>query len=110
MDEAAVREWVRSVMGSPVTGIERVSSGASRVTLIVTLADGRDLVARVDTGDGPMAGTELTLLREATMYRGLADTDVQIPRSYGVRVDGRVLLLERALGCLLYTSPSPRDS
>ena len=31
-----------------------------------------DLVARVDTGDGPMAETELSLAREAEAYRALA--------------------------------------
>jgi aminoglycoside phosphotransferase (APT) family kinase protein len=93
-----MHQWIATVMGAGVVSASRVSSGASRATLIVDLADGRQVVARVDTGDGPMAGTELSLAREAVMYRALAGSGVKIPLSHGVSPDGTVLLLERASG------------
>src|SRR4249919_3641916 len=59
---------------------------------------GGDLVARVDTGDGPMAGTELSLGREAAVYRALAGSGVRIPRLHAVAPDGSALLVDRAPG------------
>lgn len=96
-------------MGSTVESTTRVSSGASRATIIANLADGREVVARVDTGDGPTAGTELSLAREGTMYRALAREAVRMPRSHGVSDDGTVLLLERASGVHDYTEVTQSD-
>jgi aminoglycoside phosphotransferase (APT) family kinase protein len=59
---------------------------------------GGDLVARVDNGDGPMAGTELSLAREAEVYRALSGAAVRIPRLHAVAADGSVLLADRAAG------------
>ncbi len=109
MDDASLRSWVADVMGSPVDEVARVSSGASRATLIVSLADGRDVVARVDTGDGPMAGTELTLEREGVMYEALVGRGVRLPARYGVSEDGTVLLLERAHGVHDFATVSQAD-
>lgn len=71
--------------------------------------DGRDVVARVDTGDGPMAGTELTLEREGVMYEALVGRGVRLPARYGVSEDGTVLLLERAHGVHDFATVSQAD-
>jgi aminoglycoside phosphotransferase (APT) family kinase protein len=55
-------------------------------------------VVREDTGDGPVAGTPLTLAREADAYRALAPTDLPVPQLLAVRSDGTALLVERAVG------------
>ena len=98
MDDRELRSWIETTTGRTVREVERMGYGASRATFIVAMADGGDLVARVDTGDGPMAATELSLGREAEVYRALADTPVRIPAMHGVAPDGRVLLAERAPG------------
>jgi len=56
----------------------------------------RECVLRVDTGDGPVAGTELSLAREATAYRALRGSAVRIPALIAARADA--LLVERAHG------------
>lgn len=58
----------------------------------------RRFVLRLDTGAGAMTGTELTLRREASVYRALATTDVPIPALVGVSADGSAILLERVPG------------
>jgi aminoglycoside phosphotransferase (APT) family kinase protein len=95
--EAHLAAWVVSVVGRQVRDISRVGYGASRATFLVH-ADDLDMVARVDTGDGPMAGTELSLSREAEVYRALGPTGVRIPRYFGLAPDGMTLLSERAAG------------
>ncbi len=67
--------------------------------LVPLQAPGRDpLVLRVDTGGGPVAGTELTLRREAEVYRALADQPVLIPRFHGLHPAGGAFLMDRAAG------------
>lgn len=98
MDEGDVAAWAAAASGRAVDSLERVGYGASRATYIVQTAEPPHLVVRRDTGDGPMAGTELSLAREAEVYRALAPTAVRIPRLYAVSPDGSALLVERARG------------
>ena len=93
MNEQQLSAWITEVIGGPAPTLERVGYGASRATYLVG-----DLVARVDTGDGPMAGTELSLHREAVVYQALADSPVRIPSLRAESSDGTVLLIERASG------------
>jgi aminoglycoside phosphotransferase (APT) family kinase protein len=97
MDESRLAAWVAEAAGHPVVALERVGYGASRATYLVD-AGTVPLVARVDTGDGPMAGTELSLGREAVAYRALVSTGVRIPRLLAESPDGTALLVERATG------------
>ena len=98
MTEEEMAIWIASVTGQPVEHLERVGYGASRATYIAKLDVGDDLVVRLDTGDGPMAGTELSLAREAEVYRALDDTSVRIPHLHAVAPDGSALLVDRAAG------------
>jgi aminoglycoside phosphotransferase (APT) family kinase protein len=56
------------------------------------------VVVRFDTGDGPVAGTPLTLAREGAVYRALAGTEVPIPTLRAVHPDGTALLVDHAQG------------
>jgi aminoglycoside phosphotransferase (APT) family kinase protein len=96
--EEEIESWIASVAGQSVEHLERVGYGASRATYIAKLQAGDDLVVRLDTGDGPMAGTELSLAREAEVYRALDDTVVRIPHLHAVAPDGAALLVDRAAG------------
>jgi aminoglycoside phosphotransferase (APT) family kinase protein len=95
---AALQRWVEAETGSLVVGAETIGRGASRQIWSVALAAGRDVVLRADTGDGPVAGTPLTLAREGAVYRALSGTDLPIPALHAVHPDGTALLLERAGG------------
>ncbi len=53
---------------------------------------------RADTGDGPLAGTELTLAREAAAYAALGGGLLPIPRLLATSAAGDALLVEWARG------------
>ena len=88
MLESEIEGWIAASTGRTVRHLQRVGYGASRATFIAEMDSGPDLVARVDTGDGPMAETELSLAREAEAYRALEGTGVRIPRLHAVAPDG----------------------
>jgi aminoglycoside phosphotransferase (APT) family kinase protein len=93
-----LRSFVEGATRARVETSARVGSGASRVTWLVSCSDGAERVLRVDSGDGPMAGTELTLAREAAVYAALGGGSVAIPRLLAVAPGGDALLVERAPG------------
>jgi aminoglycoside phosphotransferase (APT) family kinase protein len=92
----ALRAFAEAELGAPLAHAEPIGAGASRVTWLLRAADGTERVLRVDTGDGPVAGTELSLAREAAAYRALRGSAVRIPALIAVREDA--LLVERAHG------------
>ena len=94
----ALRRWVEAETGSTVVAAQTIGRGASRQIWAVSLSTDRELVVRVDTGDGPVAGTPLTLAREAAAYHALAGADVPIPWLHAVHPDGTALLLDRVPG------------
>ena len=93
-----LRAWVEAEMGSAVVVAEPIGRGASRRIWGIALESGEEVVVREDTGDGPVAGTPLTLSREADAYRALATTDLPVPPLRAVHRDGTALLIERAAG------------
>ena len=108
MNDEEIIEWVTAATGRTLTGVSRVGYGSSRATYLIDSPQG-DLAARVDTGQGPMAGTELTLDREAEVYRALADTVVRIPKLHAVATGGRALLVDRAPGTHELVGMSPDE-
>jgi len=93
---AELRAFAERELSSPLASAERIGAGASRVTWLLRDAHGRECVLRVDSGDGPVAGTELSLAREATAYRALRGSAVRIPVLIASRAEA--LLVERAGG------------
>jgi aminoglycoside phosphotransferase (APT) family kinase protein len=114
VDEQTLRRWVGEVCEGEVTGWRQLVSGNSRESFVADVrAGGRELelVVRHDGGGGPVAGTELSLEREAIVYRALASSGLPVPRLYGVSsplqamaismMQGSAAEPERALGDLL---------
>ena len=97
MDER-LRGFVEAATGARVERAEPLGSGASRAIWRVSLSNGAERVLRVDTGDGPLAGTELSLAREARVYAALGGGPLPIPRLVAARAEGDALLVERAPG------------
>jgi aminoglycoside phosphotransferase (APT) family kinase protein len=87
-----LRQWFAAETGSAAVRTGRLGKGASRRTCSVGLADGRTVVVREDPGTGPVAGTPLTLRREADVYKALASTPVPVPTLLAASTDGRALL------------------
>src|SRR4051794_22384358 len=93
-----LQRWVEVETGAAVVRAGRLGSGASRHTWSVELADGRTVVVREDPGRGPVAGTALTLQREAAVYRALATAPVPVPTLLGASPEGKALLFDLAPG------------
>jgi aminoglycoside phosphotransferase (APT) family kinase protein len=99
--EAAIRAWTAATAGGEVTSWQRLGAGNSRTLWATDIAGrggARSLVARVDTGDGPLSGTELTLEREAVVYQALAGHGLPVPRLVGADSRQRAMLLTRMPG------------
>jgi aminoglycoside phosphotransferase (APT) family kinase protein len=96
--EERLRSFVEAATRARVERAERIGSGASRATWLVATSDGAERVLRADTGDGPLAGTALSLARESAVYAALTGGAVPIPRLLAVAPGGDALLLERAPG------------
>jgi aminoglycoside phosphotransferase (APT) family kinase protein len=93
-----LRSFVEGATRARVEKSTRVGGGASRVTWLLSCSDRAERVLRVDSGDGPLAGSELTLAREAAVYAALGGGAVPIPRLLAVAPAGDALLVERAPG------------
>jgi aminoglycoside phosphotransferase (APT) family kinase protein len=97
--EANLRRFVETHTGGSVTQARPAATGASRRTWLVDVEQGGarlELVLRVDTGVGPLSGSELDLAREAVVYRALQGRGVRIPKLHAASRDA--LLVARAPG------------
>lgn len=92
--DPALRAFVEEQVGQ-IAECHKSAGGASRITWLIQAKE-RNCVLRVDSGDGPVAGTALTLGREATVYRALAGTNVRIPEL--IAETQGALLMEMARG------------
>ena len=98
VDLADLTAWVSQKMGVAAGPLQRISAGSSRAMYLAPLEGREPLVLRVDTGGGPVAGTELTLRREAEVYRALAGKPVLIPHFHGLHPADGAFLMDRAAG------------
>jgi aminoglycoside phosphotransferase (APT) family kinase protein len=94
--DPAIRAWIEAEVGS-FDEPSAIGSGASRQIWRIDAAAG-PLVARVDTGTGPVAGTALDLAREAVVYGALRDRGLPVPHLRAVEPLGRALLMDLAEG------------
>ena len=94
--------WVEAVTHGRVEHMEEIAGGQSRLTWLLDVCSEEEekleLVLRVDTGKGPLSGSELSLSREAAVYEALKNTTVRIPRLIGKTESGDALLIERVSG------------
>ncbi|MBV9283081.1 MAG: phosphotransferase family protein [Acidimicrobiia bacterium] len=90
--------WVEAETGARVVDAAPLGKGASRRTWAVDLDDGRRVVVREDTGTGPVAGTALTLRREAAVYHALAGAPVPVATLLSASPDWRALLFDLVPG------------
>ena len=98
VDQDLLARWVADLTGTAIGPLRRISAGSSRAMYLVPMDGADPLVLRVDSGGGPVAGTELTLRREAELYRALADHAVRIPRFHGLHESGLAFLMDHAAG------------
>ncbi len=97
----ALREWLERATAGHVVEWTALGSGNSRATFAATLISGGaplELIVRHDAGGGPVAGTELTLEREAGVYRALAGSGLPVPRVHATSPELGAIAVERLGG------------
>jgi aminoglycoside phosphotransferase (APT) family kinase protein len=114
--EAPLAAWIADRLGATeviMAGMERPAAGQSNDTILcVAVADGqeRHLVVRIQAG-GPAIFRRPDVLREARVLRGLAPSDVPVPRVLWTEADPAVLgapffVMERIAGRVPLGKPS----
>jgi aminoglycoside phosphotransferase (APT) family kinase protein len=114
VDAETLRRWLGEVCDGQVTDWSQLVSGNSRESFAATVLVERQplrVVVRHDGGGGPVAGTELSLEREAVVYRALGSSGLPIPQIYGVSTSLQAIAIslmpgspeqpERAMGDLI---------
>jgi aminoglycoside phosphotransferase (APT) family kinase protein len=99
--DAGLRSWVAGVTGAEVVHWAALTSGNSRSTHVVDVRAGDavlPLIVRHDEGGGPVAGTELSLEREAIVYQALQGTGLPVPRLYGRSEEVGAIIVGRMPG------------
>ncbi len=100
MDEQH-RRWVEEVLDGRIVAESRGLIGGSRDLWYVDVERRTGPVAavlRVETGAGVFAGTDMSLAREAVVYRALQATAVPVSALLGMSADGSAILLDRLPG------------
>lgn len=95
-----LRAWVEQAADGRVRAVTRPSAGGSRPTFLVDVegpGGTEALVVRAE-GSGSFTGTEVSLTREAAVYRALAAGPVPVPRVVALAGDGSALLMEKLPG------------
>lgn len=94
-------QWVRSLLGVEVS-LALLPGGGSRTSYIVTTADGSRHLLRVDSGSGPLSGTEFTIEREFNVISALQRVGFLVPRISGFTPLHRAMLMEFVEGATNY--------
>jgi aminoglycoside phosphotransferase (APT) family kinase protein len=103
---------VGELLGGQITQVQRLVAGNSRTSLslrVATETGSRQVVARIDTGDGPFSDTPFTIEREAAVYRSLAKTALRAPPFLGFDRGGKVLVTEHVAGTAEWDSEIGND-
>lgn len=107
--ESRLAAWVQQVCGAPVESLKLIPGGASRRSYSVALDDGRRFFLRVDTGEGPLSGTEMNLDRERRFIAPVCGRDLPVPAIVEYNEDLNALLMEHVEGFTSYQKSLPDD-
>jgi aminoglycoside phosphotransferase (APT) family kinase protein len=94
-------QWVRSLLGTQIS-IALLPGGGSRTSYVVLSADGSRHLLRVDSGSGPLSGTQFTIEREFTVISALQRMGYLVPRILNFSAAHRAMLMEFVEGSTSY--------
>lgn len=95
----ALPAWAAELLGDGAAVVDVFDGGTSRATLLVEVPpDRRRLVARHDSGTGPLSATGFTLAREAAVFAFAADAGLPVPRPVALAGDGASFAVEEVPG------------
>jgi aminoglycoside phosphotransferase (APT) family kinase protein len=105
--EAKLRAWVESELGVPVTELALIPGGASRRSYKVNRADAAPVFLRVDSGEGPLSGTQFTLAREWSFLKPISDRGYPAPGVIAFSAELNAILMEHVEGQTSYQASLP---
>ncbi len=105
--EAKLRAWVEQELGVPVTGLSLIPGGASRRSYKVLRGDAPPVFLRVDSGEGPLSGTQFTLAREWSFLKPISDRGYPSPGVLAFSPQLDAILMEHVEGQTSYQTTLP---
>jgi len=105
--EAKLRAWVESELGVPVTELALIPGGASRRSYKVNRGDAAPVFLRVDSGEGPLSGTQFTLAREWSFLKPISDRGYPAPGVIAFSAELNAILMEHIEGQTSYQASLP---
>ena len=105
--ETQLRAWVEAELGIPVTELSLIPGGASRRSYKVLRADAPPVFLRVDSGEGPLSGTQFTLAREWSFLKPIADRGYPAPGVLAFSAELNAILMEHIEGQTSYQASLP---
>lgn len=107
--EARLESWVETTCALPVEALNLIPGGASRRSYSVTLRDGSRYFLRVDTGEGPLSGSEMNLDRERRFISPVCGRGLPVPSIIAYEKELNALLMEHVEGFTSYQKTLPDD-
>lgn len=106
--ERCLVSWVESVTGRVVSALVLIPGGASRRSYRVECGAAESLFLRVDSGTGPLSGTEYTLAREWSFLKPLSDRGYPVPKVLACSAELNAILMEHVAGRTSYEVTLPQ--
>jgi len=94
-------QWVRSQLGTQVA-LALLPGGGSRISYVASTPEGARYLLRVDSGSGPLSGTQFTIEREFNVISALQRVHYLAPRIIGFDARQRAMLMEFVEGSTSY--------
>lgn len=105
--ESRLRTWVEQELGTPVTELALIPGGASRRSYKVNRGEAPPVFLRVDSGEGPLSGTQFTLAREWSFLKPISDRGYPAPRVLAFSPELNAILMEHIEGQTSYQATLP---
>lgn len=105
--EAKLRAWVEAELGAPVTELALIPGGASRRSYKVNRDGAAPVFLRVDSGEGPLSGTQFTLAREWSFLKPISDRGYPAPGVLAFSAELNAILMEHIEGQTSYQASLP---
>ena len=96
--EEKLQQWVSSELKESVDKLQLIPGGASRRSYKVSMSNGDNYFLRVDTGEGPLSGTEMNLSRERQFIDPVARLGKPVPGVIAYNDELSSLLMEHVPG------------
>jgi aminoglycoside phosphotransferase (APT) family kinase protein len=99
--QSDLENWVSQTLHTPFT-LQLIPGGGSRTSYCVTASTGQRFLLRVDSGTGPLSGTEFTIEREFRVISALHGAQFPVPAILSYSPQHNAMLMEFIEGATSY--------